>query len=76
MFAEFAEKRLADAEKQVNLANLSERLSDLDRVRNEQIHSIKLYQSEVGQLESEVNNIRLIADALPHRCFKQPRLEP
>lgn len=67
---------MADAESEVARANLTQRLSELDRVRNEQIQSIKSYQNEVGQLESEVGNIRLIAEALPHRCFKQPRLEP
>lgn len=67
---------MTDAESEVARANLTQRLGELDRVRNEQIQSIKSYQNEVGQLESEVGNIRLIAEALPHRCFKQPRLEP
>lgn len=66
---------MEDAENEVNRANLAQRLAELDRVRNEQVQSIKSYQTEVAQLESEVQNIRLIADALPNGCFKQPRLE-
>lgn len=72
----FLEKRLTAAEDEVNRANLTDRLNDLDRVKNEQNLSIKSYQNEVSQLESEVNNIKLISDALPDGCFKQPRLEP
>lgn len=60
----------------MNRANLTDRLADLDRVKNEQNTSIKSYQNEVSQLESEVNNIKLISEALPNDCFKQPRLEP
>lgn len=70
------ENRLSAAEAEVNRANLTERLSDLDRVKNEQNLSIKSYQNEVLQLESEVQNIKLISEALPAGCFKQPRLEP
>lgn len=72
----YVESRLSAAETEVNRANLSDRLSDLDRVKNEQNQSIKNYQNEVTQLESEVQNIRLISEALPDGCFKQPRLEP
>lgn len=72
----FAEKRLTAAEADVNRANLTERLADLDRVKNEQNLSIKSYQNEMLQLEDEVNNIKLISEALPAGCFKQPRLEP
>lgn len=76
LFAKYIENRLAVAEAEVNRANLTERLAELDRVKNEQNQSIKSYQNEVFQLESEVNNVKLISDALPDRCFKQPRLEP
>lgn len=69
------EKRLEDAEAEVNRANLTDRLADLDRVKNDQNLAIKKYQSEVSQLESDVINIRLIKESLPARCFKQPRLE-
>lgn len=67
---------MADAEVEVNRANLNDRLAELDRIKNEQNQSIKSYQNEVILLESEVKNIRLISEALPDRCFKQPRLEP
>lgn len=70
------EKRLADAEVEVNRANLNDRLAELDRIKNEQNQSIKSYQNELIHLESEVKNIKLISEALPDRCFKQPRLEP
>lgn len=70
------ESRLTAAEAEVNRANLTDRLGDLDRVKNEQNLSIKSYQNEVSQLESEVRNIKLISEALPEGCFKQPRLEP
>lgn len=60
----------------MNRANLTERLSDLDRVKNDQNQSIKSHQNDVSQLESEVQNIKLISEALPDGCFKQPRLEP
>lgn len=70
------ENRLSAAEAEVNRANLTDRLADLDRVKNEQNLSIKSYQNEVTQLEAEVRNIKLISEALPDGCFKQPRLEP
>lgn len=71
-----AEKRLSAAEAEVNRANLTERLAELDRVKNEQNVSIKSYQNEMTELEIEVDNIKLISEALPAGCFKQPRLEP
>lgn len=67
---------MSAAEAEVNRANLPDRLAELERVKNEQNLSIKSYQNEVSQLESEVNNIKLISEALPNGCFKQPRLEP
>lgn len=70
------ESRLSAAETEVNRANLTDRLADLDRVKNEQNQSIKNYQTEVSQLEREVRKIKLISEALPDGCFKQPRLEP
>lgn len=75
-FILYPEKRLADAEIEVNRANLNDRLAELDRIKNEQNQSIKSYQNEMIHLESEVKNIKLISEALPDRCFKQPRLEP
>lgn len=57
-------------------ANLSERLDSLVELKNLQNQWIKNYQNEIGQLESEVGNIKLIADALPAGCFKRQRLEP
>lgn len=60
----------------MNRANLTDRLAELDRVKNDQNQSIKAYQTEVLQLQDDVNNIKLISESLPNQCFKQPRLEP
>lgn len=57
-------------------ANLSERLENLVELKSLQSQWIRNYQSEIVQLESEVANIKLIADALPPGCFKRQRLEP
>jgi len=70
------EKRLTAAEEEVRRANLSERLENLAELKSLQSQWIRNYQSEIVQLESEVANIRLIADALPPGCFKRQRLEP
>ena len=72
----FPEKRLAAAEEDVRRANLSDRLANLVERKNLQNQWIKNYQNEIVQLDLEVNNIKLIAEALPEGCFKRQRLEP
>lgn len=72
----FTDNRLKDAEKEVTRADLSARVSNLVKVKNIQNQWIKNYQNEIVELESEVSNIRMIAEALPEGCFKRTRLEP
>lgn len=71
-----SERRLKDAENELEQANLSQRIDNLIEIRNTQNQSIKNYRDTIIELESEVNNIRLISEALPNECFKRPRLEP
>lgn len=70
------ELQLSIAESELQSANLEERLAALTELKNNQNSMIKTYQNEIGNLEAEVANIRLIADSLPDGCFKRVRLEP
>lgn len=70
------EKRLSAAEEEVRRAKLADRLDSLIEIKNLQNQWIKKYQSDIGQLEMEVGNIKAIADALPEGCFRRSRLEP
>lgn len=72
----FLDKRLAAAEDEVRRANLSERLDNLVELKNIQNSAIKSYMKEIVLLESEVGNVKQIAEALPRGCFKRTRLEP
>lgn len=72
----FLENRLAAAEQEVNRANLGEKLANLDEIKNIQNQNMKTFQNEIDQLDSDVNNIKLISDSLPDGCFKRTRLEP
>lgn len=71
-----SDKRLTAAEEEVRRANLSERLDNLVEMKNIQNTWIKNYMKEIVLLESEVGNIKQIAEALPAGCFKRTRLEP
>ncbi|GAB0100956.1 Laminin subunit gamma-1 [Sergentomyia squamirostris] len=70
------EKRLEDAENDLREANLSKRMETLMEYKNYHNQMIKEYQTQVNFLETEVTNIRAIAEALPAGCFKRTRLEP
>lgn len=64
------------AEEEVRRANLNSRLESLVDNKNNQNKYIKDYQVDIVTLEAEVNNIRMISEALPAGCFKRTRLEP
>lgn len=73
---QFTESRLAAAEEEVRRANLNSRLESLVDIKNNQIKYIKDYEDDISTLEAEVNNIKMISEALPAGCFKRTRLEP
>jgi laminin, gamma 1 len=75
-FFPFKENRLAAAEDELNRANLTERLENINERKILQNKQIKNYQKEISELEGEVANIKSIADSLPQGCFKRTRLEP
>ncbi|XP_012279283.1 laminin subunit gamma-1 [Orussus abietinus] len=70
------EKRLIAAEKQIEAANLDQRIRALTDSKNLQSQWIKNYENEVSRLRIEVENIDDIRKALPTDCYKRVRLEP
>lgn len=70
------DERLSAAEKELEDAQLTNKLHVLNESKNLQTQNIKSYQRELAELESEVANIKMIADSLPENCYKRTRLEP
>lgn len=70
------DERLSAAEKELDDAQLTNKLHVLNESKNLQTQNIKSYQRELAELESEVTNIKMIADSLPENCYKRTRLEP
>lgn len=64
------------AEEEVQRANLSDRLESLVDLKNNQNKWIRDYKTDIIALDTEVNNIKMISEALPAGCFKRTRLEP
>lgn len=69
-------ERLTAAEKELEDAQLTNKLHVLNESKNLQTQNIKSYQRELAELENEVANIKMIADSLPENCYKRTRLEP
>jgi len=63
-------------ESDINRVNLTGRIEKYREHRNIQKKLIDKYNMEVKDLQDEVDNIRLISDALPAGCFRRNRLEP
>lgn len=70
------EDRLVTAEKEIEAANLDQRIRALTDAKNLQTQWVKNYEDEVSRLRMEVDNIDDIRKALPTGCFKHIRLEP
>lgn len=56
--------------------NLTGRIEKYREQRNIQKKLIDKYEAELADLSGEVDNIRLISEALPSGCFRRNRLEP
>lgn len=69
------EKRLMEAEREIQTANLEQRIKSLTDAKNLQTQWVKNYEDEVARLRIEVENIDDIRKALPLDCYKQTRLE-
>lgn len=69
------EKRLMEAEREIQTANLEQRIKALTDAKNLQTQWVKNYEDEVARLRIEVENIDDIRKALPLDCYKQTRLE-
>ena len=70
------DRRLSEAEQNLNVANLSMRMENLNEYKNYHNSLLKQHQTTILHLEQEVITIKAIADALPEDCFKRTRLEP
>ena len=70
------EERLIAAEKEIQAANLDQRIRELTDAKNSQTQWVKNYEDEVARLRLEVENIDDIRKALPTECYKHLRLEP
>lgn len=56
--------------------NLTGRIEKYREQRNIQKKLIDKYEADLKELSGEVDNIRLISEALPSNCFRRNRLEP
>ncbi|KAG1663944.1 Laminin subunit gamma-1 [Nymphon striatum] len=70
------EKKLAQAETELEDANLDQHLTELQAAKNLQSQWIKDYTYDLEQLRNDVNNVQDIRDSLPNKCFKRIKLEP
>lgn len=70
------ENRLSVVESDINRVNLTGRIEKYREQRNIQKKLIDKYDVELKDLKLEVDNIRLISEALPAGCFRRNRLEP
>ncbi|KAF4517691.1 hypothetical protein B566_EDAN016517 [Ephemera danica] len=70
------EKKLADAERDFQAANLDQRMDELKAMRLQQMQWMKDYTEEVARLRAEVNNVEDIRNSLPDGCWKRVKLEP
>lgn len=65
-----------DVELDVTRANLTGRIEKFREMRNIQKKTVDKYEKELKDLQLEVRNVQLIAEALPPGCFSRSRLEP
>lgn len=70
------DRRLVEAEQDLNVANLSMRMDNLNEYKNYHNSLLKQHQTSILHLEQEVSTVRAIAETLPVDCFKRTRLEP
>lgn len=70
------DRRLSEAEQDLNMANLSMRMDNLNEYKNYHNSLLKQHQTSILHLEQEVGTIKTIAETLPRDCFKRTRLEP
>lgn len=70
------ERKLAAAEKELEDADLDQRLGELRAARNLQSQWMRDYEEELEKLRHDVANVRSIRDALPKQCYRRIQLEP
>ncbi|TDG52532.1 hypothetical protein AWZ03_000765 [Drosophila navojoa] len=70
------ENRLTEVEGNIIRVNLTGRIEKYREQRNIQKKLIDKYEADLKELSGEVDNIRLISEALPSNCFRRNRLEP
>jgi len=70
------ENRLREAEKDLKASDLDARVSQLEKMNEEQKLWIKNYEEEVAKLAADVANIAKIRESLPDGCFRRLHLEP
>lgn len=71
-----SDRRLAEAEQDLTVANLSMRMDTLSSFKTYHNNLLKEHQMSILHLEQEVSTIKAIAESLPQDCFKRTRLEP
>ena len=69
------ETQLAEAERQLDSANLDARLKNLTVSRQTQQRVINDYSLELEKLRKEVATIEAIKNSLPEQCFNSECLE-
>lgn len=70
------EQDLADAEEQLEQADIEQRYDDLLQSRSRHLMWVHQYTDEQAQLQKDVENIRQINATIPRECFKKITLEP
>lgn len=70
------ERRLDQAEQEVNNPDLEKQIESFKEARIWQGGWVRDYEEELAALRREALNIRAIKEALPNGCFNRLQLEP
>ena len=70
------EANLASAEQELAASDISAKYDDILAARNQQFMWVTDYTTELLQLHEDVENVRVINETIPRKCFKKLILEP
>lgn len=70
------EEAIRDTEQQIQESQLDEKLSNLQKDHAAQANLVDQYKIDITKLQSDVDNIEAIVNALPEGCFRRLELEP
>jgi septation ring formation regulator EzrA len=72
----FSEQKLNEAENELEVTQLNQKIKNLKEQRETQNELIRKYKVEIAELEHELAVIRENVKSLDERCQKRTQLEP